>query len=213
MPPQRTAKDRREKANELGICRDCRKQAIPNQTRCEACAEKHRVRRRQNDATRRKKKAAAEEIEDTEAWIESLRQIIENQPYPDAGVVQLQHAGAWSRNPRFAPGSAKTRRTEFIHPTHGGDTDTPKCACNVERQGHYEKKHRTPSQEPRNSRRTYRPGTGMLIGRKDGHNIPRRVLPRNQQERSRSGNRHSRTTPHTRRNAGRKNSNVHRTRR
>ena len=60
LPEQReaarkAAKDRRERAKELGICRDCRKQAIPNQTRCEACAEKHRVQRRQGNATRREK--------------------------------------------------------------------------------------------------------------------------------------------------------------
>ena len=59
MPPRGRLKTAAKRPNELGICRDCRKQAIPNQTRCEACAEKHRVRRRQNDATRRKKKAAA----------------------------------------------------------------------------------------------------------------------------------------------------------
>ena len=50
---RRAAKDWRESAKELGLCRDCRKQAIPKQTRCEACAEKHRVSRRKNDAKRR----------------------------------------------------------------------------------------------------------------------------------------------------------------
>ena len=55
---RRAAKDRRERAKKLGLCRDCRKQAIPNQTRCEACAENHRVRRRQDDATRRERGTA-----------------------------------------------------------------------------------------------------------------------------------------------------------
>ena len=55
---EKAAKDWREKAKELGICRDCREQAIPNQTRCEACAEKHRVRHRQGNATRRESGAA-----------------------------------------------------------------------------------------------------------------------------------------------------------
>ena len=50
---RQTAKDWRERAKELGLCRDCREQAIPKQTRCEACAEKHRVSRRKNDAKRR----------------------------------------------------------------------------------------------------------------------------------------------------------------
>ena len=54
-PPRRRLKTGRERAKELGICRDCREQATPNQTRCEACAEKHRVRRRQGNATRREK--------------------------------------------------------------------------------------------------------------------------------------------------------------
>ena len=31
---KKAAKDWRERAKELGICRDCREQAIPNQTRC-----------------------------------------------------------------------------------------------------------------------------------------------------------------------------------
>ena len=53
---RKAAKDRRERAKELGICRDCRGRAIANQTRCKACAEKHRVARRKNDATRRPRK-------------------------------------------------------------------------------------------------------------------------------------------------------------
>ena len=52
-------KKRREEAKELGLCRDCREPAIPDQTRCEPCAEKHRAGRRQNDATRRKENGAA----------------------------------------------------------------------------------------------------------------------------------------------------------
>ena len=56
---KKAAKDWREKAKELGICRDCREQGIPSQTRCEACAEKHRVRHRQNDSAREKRKAAS----------------------------------------------------------------------------------------------------------------------------------------------------------
>ena len=39
---RKAAKNRRERAKELGLCRDCREQAIPDQTRCEPCAEKHR---------------------------------------------------------------------------------------------------------------------------------------------------------------------------
>ena len=40
------AQDNRQKARELGRCRDCPDPAIPDQTRCERCAEKHRVSRR-----------------------------------------------------------------------------------------------------------------------------------------------------------------------
>ena len=46
-------KRRRQELKAAGLCRDCREQAIPNQTRCEGCAEKHRVERRQGDADRR----------------------------------------------------------------------------------------------------------------------------------------------------------------
>ena len=52
-------KKRREEAKELGLCRDCREPAIPDQTRCETCAEKHRVGRRQYDAARRKENGTA----------------------------------------------------------------------------------------------------------------------------------------------------------
>ena len=36
-----------------GLCRDCGGSAIPGQTRCEECAEKHRVQRRKHDRDRR----------------------------------------------------------------------------------------------------------------------------------------------------------------
>ena len=52
-------KKQREMLKASGLCKDCRGSAIPGQTRCEACAEKHRVRRRQNNATRRTKACAA----------------------------------------------------------------------------------------------------------------------------------------------------------
>ena len=39
---KRTAQERRRRARELGLCRDCNDKAIPEQTRCETCAEKHR---------------------------------------------------------------------------------------------------------------------------------------------------------------------------
>ena len=47
---RRTERDRRERLKASGMCRDCREPAIPNQTRCEACAEKHRAARRIYDA-------------------------------------------------------------------------------------------------------------------------------------------------------------------
>ena len=39
---KRAAQERRRRARELGLCRDCNKKAIPGQTRCDTCAEKHR---------------------------------------------------------------------------------------------------------------------------------------------------------------------------
>ena len=47
------ANKRRSEDKALGKCRDCSLPAIPNQTRCENCAEKHRVSRRTSDARRR----------------------------------------------------------------------------------------------------------------------------------------------------------------
>lgn len=50
---RRIAQERRQKAKELGLCRDCRAEAISGQTRCETCAEKHRISRRTYDVKRR----------------------------------------------------------------------------------------------------------------------------------------------------------------
>ena len=51
---RRLAQEQRQKAKELGKCRDCTKHtAIPGQTRCTTCAEAHRQSRRQSDARRR----------------------------------------------------------------------------------------------------------------------------------------------------------------
>ena len=47
------ANKRRSENKALGKCRDCSLPAIPNQTRCENCAGKHRVSRRISDAKRR----------------------------------------------------------------------------------------------------------------------------------------------------------------
>ena len=56
---RRLAQEQRQKAKELGRCRNCTKHtAIPGQTRCPECAEAHRQSRRRGDAKRR---AAARE--------------------------------------------------------------------------------------------------------------------------------------------------------
>ena len=52
------AQEQRQRAKELGKCRNCPEPAIPGQTRCTTCAEAHRQSRRQSDANRR---AAAKE--------------------------------------------------------------------------------------------------------------------------------------------------------
>ena len=44
---------RRQRAREIGLCRSCNAKAIPGQTRCETCAEKHRAARRIYDSKRR----------------------------------------------------------------------------------------------------------------------------------------------------------------
>ena len=47
---RRYAQEQRQKAKELGLCRDCSKPAIPGKTRCTTCAENHRQSRRTYDA-------------------------------------------------------------------------------------------------------------------------------------------------------------------
>ena len=58
---------RRQQAQELGLCRSCNAKAIPGQTRCETCAEKHRASRRIYDAKRREtaKQAADSDCKDS----------------------------------------------------------------------------------------------------------------------------------------------------
>ena len=50
---RRLAQEQRQKAKELGKCRNCSEPAIPDQTRCPECAEAHRQSRRRSDAKRR----------------------------------------------------------------------------------------------------------------------------------------------------------------
>ena len=53
---------RRQKAKELGLCRDCSNKAITGQSMCEACAEKHRQARRKDDTARRARLKAEREL-------------------------------------------------------------------------------------------------------------------------------------------------------
>ena len=50
---RRHAQEQRQKAKELGQCRNCSEPAILSQTRCPTCAEHHRQSRRRSDARRR----------------------------------------------------------------------------------------------------------------------------------------------------------------
>ena len=49
-------------AKETGKCKDCSDPAIPGQTRCEACAEKHRRSRQKSDAARRAREKVEREL-------------------------------------------------------------------------------------------------------------------------------------------------------
>ncbi len=53
-----TAKRRRQPSTELGKCIDCSQQAIPDETRCPSCAEKHRQAHKNATAERRAANAA-----------------------------------------------------------------------------------------------------------------------------------------------------------
>ena len=58
------AQEKRRRAKEQGLCRHCPNPAIPNQTRCPSCAEKHRVSRRKWQARRKEEQ---ESVVTTEA--------------------------------------------------------------------------------------------------------------------------------------------------
>ena len=59
---RKAAQARRQKAKELGLCRDCSNKAIAGQSMCEACAEKHRQARRKDDTARRARLKAEREL-------------------------------------------------------------------------------------------------------------------------------------------------------
>ena len=63
---RRYAQQKRERQKSLGLCRDCSNPAIPGQTRCTTCADKHREYKRRSNATRRNMP------EDTEPTIKGL---------------------------------------------------------------------------------------------------------------------------------------------
>ena len=44
--PRARAAEKRRKLKESGLCKDCQQPAIPGQTRCQSCANKHRQSRR-----------------------------------------------------------------------------------------------------------------------------------------------------------------------
>ena len=56
------SKKRRETAKAHGLCRSCSKPAIEGQTRCQECAENHRVYRRKRNAEIRAKNKEAKDL-------------------------------------------------------------------------------------------------------------------------------------------------------
>ena len=56
------AQEKRRKSKELGLCRDCPNPAIPGQSRCETCAEKHRQARKRAEerASQQRKQASGQ---------------------------------------------------------------------------------------------------------------------------------------------------------
>ena len=62
---RRTALAKRQEAKRLGLCVGCGAPPIPDETRCETCAENHRVNRRQSQKNA-KQKAAQREIQESD---------------------------------------------------------------------------------------------------------------------------------------------------
>ena len=60
---RRSTQDRRDKAKSLGLCVACGAPPIPDQTRCETCAEQHRVGRQLWYAERKAKERASQQRE------------------------------------------------------------------------------------------------------------------------------------------------------
>ena len=60
----KSAQEGRQRARELGLCRDCNAKAIPGQIRCEACAEKPRQSHERRNAA--KKEKAGQELNNRE---------------------------------------------------------------------------------------------------------------------------------------------------
>ena len=60
--PQQYQCGQLETAKAIGKCKHCPQPAIPGQTRCESCAEKHRISRRKNDTDRRARQKAERQL-------------------------------------------------------------------------------------------------------------------------------------------------------
>ena len=54
---------RRQRAKELGICRDCKSPPVPGRLKCELCAEKHRGYRRKSAAAARARRDADRQVD------------------------------------------------------------------------------------------------------------------------------------------------------
>ena len=78
---------RRLRAKELGLCKQCLQPAIPDQTRCPSCAEKHRQNHKRAAAERRAKKLA-EQNSETSASATLSNQL----PQPDKPEVNPSQA-------------------------------------------------------------------------------------------------------------------------
>lgn len=108
-------KEKLERARLSGQCRHCGEPAIPSQTRCETCAEKHRVSRRLNDAKRNEK---------TKELRKSMRASAEAEDTATSGPTKCRHC---KEPPR--PGQTRCERCAKRHNEYRRRSEAKKKAA------------------------------------------------------------------------------------
>ena len=121
-------KQRYNDAKALGVCRHCSKPAIKGQTRCQQCAERHRVSRRTYDIKRHAKAKEARKLKQAIALAETIAagaptkcRECKNSPRP--GQTRCDRCA--NRHNEYRKRGAAKKKGIISNFTHGSKTNAP----------------------------------------------------------------------------------------